>query len=180
MHIRPITHLSSNVLKTDKTQQNKKIGHQIHRKHYIIPNNLSLDLADWWNRNNHKKDTSSRGVTTFFAKIVHLCWHHGLYCPVKVKVIYRLDYFMTHVCIFPKFPRFYQICGLLHRCTNIKTDNYRKSLLVEQIVGDDGSVRCCPVIHEHRAIHNGASIVAQHCNWTQGLVIVSAEKYTVV
>ena len=58
--------LSSNVVKTDKTQQNKKIGHQIHRKHYITPNNLSLDLADWWNRNNHKKDASSRGVTTFF------------------------------------------------------------------------------------------------------------------
>ena len=47
--------LSSNVVKTDKTQQNKNIGHQIHRKHYITPNNLSLDLADWWNRNNHKK-----------------------------------------------------------------------------------------------------------------------------
>ena len=62
--------LSSNVVKTDKTRQNKKIGHQIHRKHYITPNNLSLDLADWWNRNNHKKDTSSRGVTTFFAKSV--------------------------------------------------------------------------------------------------------------
>ena len=57
--------LSSNVVKTDKTQHNKKIGHQINRKHYITPNNLSLDLADWWN--NHKKDTSSRGVTTFFA-----------------------------------------------------------------------------------------------------------------
>ena len=62
--------LSSNVVKTDKTQQNKKIGHQIHRKHYITPNNLSLDLADQWNRNNHKKDTSSRSVTTFFAKSV--------------------------------------------------------------------------------------------------------------
>ena len=37
----------------------------------MTPNNLSLDLADWWNRNNHKKDTSSRGVTTFFAKSVH-------------------------------------------------------------------------------------------------------------
>ena len=48
-----------------------KIGHQIHRKHYITPNNLSLDLADRWNRNNHKKDTSSRGVTTFFVKSVH-------------------------------------------------------------------------------------------------------------
>ena len=48
----------------------KKIGHQIHRKHYITPNNLSSDLADWWNRNNYKKDTSSRGVTTFFAKSV--------------------------------------------------------------------------------------------------------------
>ena len=63
--------LSSNVVKTDKTQQNKEIGHQIHRKHHITPNNLSLDLADWWNRNNHKKDTSSRGVTTFFAKSVY-------------------------------------------------------------------------------------------------------------
>ena len=53
------------------TKHNRiKIGHQIHRKHYITPNNLSLDLADWWNRNNHKKDTSSRGVTTFFAKSV--------------------------------------------------------------------------------------------------------------
>ena len=31
---------------------------------------MSLDLADWWNRNNHKKDTSSRGVTTFFAESV--------------------------------------------------------------------------------------------------------------
>ena len=70
MHIRPITHVIIKCRQTDKTQQNKKIGHQIHRKHYITPNNLSLDLADWWNRNNHKKDTSSRGVTTFFAKSV--------------------------------------------------------------------------------------------------------------
>ena len=54
------------------TKHNRiKIGPQIHRKHYITPNNRSLDLADWWNRNNHKKDTSSRGVTTFFAKSVH-------------------------------------------------------------------------------------------------------------
>ena len=59
--------LSSNVV---KTQQNDKIRHQIYRKHYITPNNLSLDLADWWNRNNHKKDKSSRGVTIFFAKSV--------------------------------------------------------------------------------------------------------------
>ena len=56
--------------KLTKHNRIKKIGHQIHRKHYITPNNLSLDLADWWNRNNHKKDTSSRGVTTFFAKSV--------------------------------------------------------------------------------------------------------------
>ena len=56
--------------KLTKHNRIKKIGHQIHRKHYIRPNNLSLDLADWWNRNNHKKDTSSRGVTTFFAKSV--------------------------------------------------------------------------------------------------------------
>ena len=69
MHIRPITHhqMSSKLTKHNKI---KKIGNQIHRKHYITPNNLSLDLADWWNRNNHKKDTSSRGVTTFFAKSV--------------------------------------------------------------------------------------------------------------
>ena len=54
------------------TKHNRiKKGHQIHRKHYITPNNLSLDLADWWNRNNHKKDISSRGVTTFFAKSVN-------------------------------------------------------------------------------------------------------------
>ena len=56
--------------KLTKHNRIKQIGHQIHRKHYITPNNLSLDLADWWNRNNHKKDTSSRGVTTFFAKSV--------------------------------------------------------------------------------------------------------------
>ena len=56
--------------KLTKHNRIKKIGHQIHRKHYITPNNLSSDLADWWNRNNHKKDTSSRGVTTFFAKSV--------------------------------------------------------------------------------------------------------------
>ena len=56
--------------KLTKHNRIKKIGHQIHRKHYITPNNLSLDLADWWNRNNHKKDTSSRGVTTFLAKSV--------------------------------------------------------------------------------------------------------------
>ena len=69
MHIRPITHF---IIKCRQNWQNtkKKIGHQIHRKHYITPNNLSLDLADRWNRNNHKKDTSSRGVTTFFAKSV--------------------------------------------------------------------------------------------------------------
>ena len=54
--------------KLTKHNRIKKIGHQIHRKHYIAPNNLSLDLADWWNRNNHKKDTSSRGVTTFFCQ----------------------------------------------------------------------------------------------------------------
>ena len=54
--------LSPNVVKTDKTQQNKKIGHQIHWKHYITPNNLFLDLADWWNRNNHKKNTHHLGV----------------------------------------------------------------------------------------------------------------------
>ena len=72
MHIRSITHFIIKVVKTDKTQQNTKIGHQIHRKHYITPNNLSLDLADWWNRNNHKKDTSSRGVTTYFAKSVYI------------------------------------------------------------------------------------------------------------
>ena len=56
--------------KLKKHNRIKKIGHQIHRKHYVAPNKLSLDLADWWNRNNHKKDTSSRGVTTFFAKSV--------------------------------------------------------------------------------------------------------------
>ena len=64
--------------KLTKHNRIKKIGHQIHRKHYITPNNLSLDLADWWNRNNHKKDTSSRGGTTFFAKSVYdsmKCWH---------------------------------------------------------------------------------------------------------
>ena len=27
----------------------------MHRKHYVTPNNLSLDLADWWNRNDNKK-----------------------------------------------------------------------------------------------------------------------------
>ena len=72
MPIRPITHF---IIKCRQNWQNttdKKIGHQIHGKHYITPNNLSLDLADWWNRNNHKKDTSSRGVTTFFAKSVCL------------------------------------------------------------------------------------------------------------
>ena len=26
------------------------------------------------------------------SRVLHLCWHHGLYCPVKDKVIYRLDY----------------------------------------------------------------------------------------
>ena len=57
--------------KLTKHNRIKTIGHQIHKKHYITPNNLSLDLADWWNRNNHKKDTSSRGVTTFFAKSVY-------------------------------------------------------------------------------------------------------------
>ena len=63
------------------TKQNKKIRHQIHRKHYITPNNLSLDLADWWNRNNHKKDTSSRGVTTFFAKsVTQMRNDHGMNC----------------------------------------------------------------------------------------------------
>ena len=56
--------------KLTKHNRIRKIGHQIHRKHYITPNSLSLDLADWWNRNNHKKDTSSRDVTTFFAKSV--------------------------------------------------------------------------------------------------------------
>ena len=56
--------------KLTKHNRIKKIGHQIHIKHYITPNNLSLDLTDWWNINNHKKDTSSRGVTTFFAKSV--------------------------------------------------------------------------------------------------------------
>ena len=55
--------------KLTKHNRIKKIGHQIHRKHYITPNNLSLDLADWWNRNNHKKDTSSRGVTTFLPRV---------------------------------------------------------------------------------------------------------------
>ena len=55
--------------KLTKHNRIKKIGHQIHRKHYITPNNLSLDLADRWNRNNHKKDTSSRDVTTFFARV---------------------------------------------------------------------------------------------------------------
>ena len=66
--------------KLTKHNRIKKIGHQIHRKHYITPNNLSLDLADWWNRNNHKRDTSSRGVTTFFAKsVVHSNrYAHGL------------------------------------------------------------------------------------------------------
>ena len=66
--------------KLTKHNRIKKIWHQIHRKHYITPNNLSVDLADWWNRNNHKKDTSSRGVTTFFAKsvccLVIARWQH--------------------------------------------------------------------------------------------------------
>ena len=67
MHIRPFTHF---IIKCQNWQNTTelKIGHQIHRKHYVTPNNLSLDLADWWNRNNHKKDTSSRGVTTFFCR----------------------------------------------------------------------------------------------------------------
>ena len=45
---------------------------------------MSLDLADWWNRNNNKKDTSSRGDTTIFAKSVFTitlgkkgCYTHG-------------------------------------------------------------------------------------------------------
>ena len=82
--------LSSNVVKTDKTQQNKKIGHQIHRKHYITPKNLSLDLADWWNRNNHKKDTSSQGVTTFFAKSVEEK-ENGVYPTLVHYLKYDID-----------------------------------------------------------------------------------------
>ena len=79
--------LSSNVVKTDKTQENKIIGHQIH---YITPNNLSLDLADWWNRNNHKKNTYSRGVTTFFAKSV---WY-------AVRIYYEYSNIMKIAIIF--------------------------------------------------------------------------------
>ena len=59
---------SSNVVKTDKTQENKMIGHQIHRKHYITPNNQSLDLADWWNRNNHKKRHIIPGCNNLFCQ----------------------------------------------------------------------------------------------------------------
>ena len=66
MHIRPITH---SIIKCRQNNRIKKKGHQIHRKHYITPDNLSLDFADWWNRNNHKKDTSSRGVTTFLPRV---------------------------------------------------------------------------------------------------------------
>ena len=76
--------------KLTKHNRIKKIGHQIHRKHYITPNNLSLDLADWWNRNNHKKDTLSRGVTTFFAKSVFwiIEFHPGDHCNVYFSVRY--------------------------------------------------------------------------------------------
>ena len=67
--------------KLTKHNRIKKIGHQIHRKHDVTPNNLSLDLADWWNRNNHKNDTSSRGVTTFFANSVYIY----IYCAMIQK-----------------------------------------------------------------------------------------------
>ena len=69
MHILPITHFIIKCLQNWQNRTEKK-NMASNRKHYITPNNLSLDLVDWWNRNNHKKDTSSRGVTTFFAKNV--------------------------------------------------------------------------------------------------------------
>ena len=83
------------------TKHNRiKKGHQTHRKHYITPNNLSLDLADWWNRNNHKKDTSSRGVTTVFAKSVFadgtIFWCHSGFGtkPPNIKVTgYQYTYY---------------------------------------------------------------------------------------
>ena len=104
MHIRPITHF---IIKCRQNWQNtteSKIGHQIHRKHYITPNNLSLDLTDWWNMNNHKKDTSSRGVTTFFAKSVVLTlpighnWEPSLIlknCHCRVRYFHQFIIFPT-------------------------------------------------------------------------------------
>ena len=55
------------------TKHNRmKIERQIHRKHYITPNNLSLYLADWWNRNNHKKRHIIPGCNNLFDKSVLL------------------------------------------------------------------------------------------------------------
>ena len=94
MHIRPITHFIIKCRQNWKKHNiiKKKIGHEIHRKHYITPNNLSLDLADWWNRNNHKKDTSSRGVTIFFAKSVYIITYIYIY-------IYMCVYVFVCVCV---------------------------------------------------------------------------------
>ena len=54
--------------KLTKHHRIKKLGHQIHWKHYITPNNLSLDLADWWNRNNHKKRHIIPGCNNLFCQ----------------------------------------------------------------------------------------------------------------
>ena len=74
--------------KLTKHNRIKKIGHQIHRKHYITPNNLSLDLADWWNRNNHKKRHIIPGCNNLFCKeciwmntsITNWCHTSPIYC----------------------------------------------------------------------------------------------------
>ena len=99
--------MSSKLTKHNRIK--KKIGHQIHRKHYITPNNLSLDLADWWNRNNHKRDTSSRGVTTFFAKSIwcHMALDHH---AGKWNEAYHYD-----VIKWKHFPRNWPFVREIHR-----------------------------------------------------------------
>ena len=111
--------------KLTKHNRMKKIGHQIHRKHYITPNNLSLDLADWWNRNNHKKDTSSRGVTTFFAKSVYIPFLNTVTIDAAWIGFVKIIHYLLHIFCFQDFESY----GMYHHNTLYVTG---KSLWLER------------------------------------------------
>ena len=68
--------------KLTKHNRIKKIGHQIHRKHYITPNNLSLDLADWWIRIITKKTHHPGMKQPFSPRVFHSL--KGMVCLISV------------------------------------------------------------------------------------------------
>ena len=127
----------------------------------------------------------STSLSTYPTGGLHPCSCHWLYSPVKVKAFSNWITFSWkpyNIFVFPQNAHFLSNVWAVafHKSTNLKMGNHSNNLPVEKIYGDDGNLRFCPVMYEHRDISKGVCIVEQHRSRTRDLAIIPAEKYIMV